>query len=771
MSTAARIDELRKKFEENPRRYFAPLANEFRKAGDLVQAIALCREHLPKQPGHMSGYIVFGQALYESGALEEARDVFEQALDLDPENLIALRHLGDIARASGDESGARRWWGRVLDADPRNDDIAAQLAALATATPPLSVPVVEPPDYASARAHETPAVPMTHIGFGVSPTPDSVMRSIEVSTPPWQTSDRTPIDLEAIEADAFDFPEPPQSYADADLGEKEPLCESVTIDDVADSDEASFEEGLIAANWPDTTELVARVMTPRVVTPRFVTPLDSSTVEETVSAFGREPGDPMPFALEHPDTIESMVDEAVDAMDAVDAVVVERTTESGQADESAVGEELPWLSTSDHTTSPDDAEADADVEPGLEAIAFALAEDARAAGDDAPMLVATMDDAPTMGKAESFADVARELVAESAASHDAHDEVEDGSSLGVFAESPEPRESLESDAPTFVTETMGELLISQGFVARAVEVYEELVRRRPYDPVLSSRLGELRDMLSPVADVDAPNAAETSSAVDDAFSAELAESFSGEPEESFSSEFEDTFSTAIEETFAADRANADHDAMRPTPSYGTPALAMPYLTPRPTPYAQPAVAEAFLPHRTAREWFAAIAARRVPRRTPPQSAPVTESSPEGLALLFGNETSVHDDAAAQALADAFAPVSAHELASGSVLDFEFARSTPTFSPSVASTATPPHSAFPAPAFPAPAFPAPAFPAPAIGASRTPSGGSNTDFSFDRFFPDPATRSAPPAAASIMPDVPVTDDLAQFSQWLKGLGNS
>ena len=54
MSTAARIEELRNKFEENPRRYFAPLANELRKAGDLTQAIALCREHLPKQPGHMA---------------------------------------------------------------------------------------------------------------------------------------------------------------------------------------------------------------------------------------------------------------------------------------------------------------------------------------------------------------------------------------------------------------------------------------------------------------------------------------------------------------------------------------------------------------------------------------------------------------------------------------------------------------------------------------------------------------------------------------------
>ena len=109
MSTAARIDELRKKFEEHPRRYFAPLANEYRKAGELAHAIALCREHLPQQPGHMSGYIVFGQALFESGSLSEARTVFEQALALDPENFIALRHLGDIAKANGDVSSARRW--------------------------------------------------------------------------------------------------------------------------------------------------------------------------------------------------------------------------------------------------------------------------------------------------------------------------------------------------------------------------------------------------------------------------------------------------------------------------------------------------------------------------------------------------------------------------------------------------------------------------------------------------------------------------------------
>jgi tetratricopeptide (TPR) repeat protein len=135
MVSSPRIDELKKKFDENPRRYFAPLANEYRKAGDLEQAIQLCRAYLPQQPGHMSGHIVFGQALFESGQLEEAKGVFETALTLDPENLIALRHLGDIALQGGDPATARQWYQRVLDADPRNEEIAAQIAALDAARP------------------------------------------------------------------------------------------------------------------------------------------------------------------------------------------------------------------------------------------------------------------------------------------------------------------------------------------------------------------------------------------------------------------------------------------------------------------------------------------------------------------------------------------------------------------------------------------------------------------------------------------------------------
>ena len=153
MAGTSRIDELRKKFDENPRRYFAPLANEYRKIGDFDQAIFICQEFLPQQPGHMSGHIVYGQALFESGRHDEARSVFETALALDPENLIALRHLGDIARAHGDAETARAWYRRVLESDPRNDEIAGILASLDTdgpQGPPAPTAAGQPADAVAA---------------------------------------------------------------------------------------------------------------------------------------------------------------------------------------------------------------------------------------------------------------------------------------------------------------------------------------------------------------------------------------------------------------------------------------------------------------------------------------------------------------------------------------------------------------------------------------------------------------------------------------------
>lgn len=166
MANHALIEDLLRQFSENPRRVFARLANELRKSGDYDRAIEICRAQIPHQPGYISGHIVLGQSLYDSGRLEEARQSFETALNLDPENLIALRHLGDIARQHGENEVAKGWYRRLLEVDPQNDEVTAQLEAMGGAAPAASPP--EQPGFMEGFA------PAIEIGaLGSTPAPPS----------------------------------------------------------------------------------------------------------------------------------------------------------------------------------------------------------------------------------------------------------------------------------------------------------------------------------------------------------------------------------------------------------------------------------------------------------------------------------------------------------------------------------------------------------------------------------------------------------------------
>jgi len=117
------IEKLEKRWAENPKgRNFAPLADAYRKAGELDRAIELCTAGLERHPDYVSAHIVFGRCLIDQKNDSGASGVFRKVLALDPENVLALKILAEIAARGSRYDEAAEWLGRLLAADPMNGD-------------------------------------------------------------------------------------------------------------------------------------------------------------------------------------------------------------------------------------------------------------------------------------------------------------------------------------------------------------------------------------------------------------------------------------------------------------------------------------------------------------------------------------------------------------------------------------------------------------------------------------------------------------------------
>jgi len=123
------LDKLEARFQQNPKgRNFAPLADAYRKAGLIDNAIGLCQEGLKLHPDYVSAYIVYARCLVDKKDDAAALDVFKKVLELDGENIIALRGLAELAERNHRHDEEVEWWTRLLNADPMNGDAAEALA-------------------------------------------------------------------------------------------------------------------------------------------------------------------------------------------------------------------------------------------------------------------------------------------------------------------------------------------------------------------------------------------------------------------------------------------------------------------------------------------------------------------------------------------------------------------------------------------------------------------------------------------------------------------
>jgi Flp pilus assembly protein TadD len=92
-----RLEQLRRRVAVNPASIaFAALAEEYRRAGMLDEAIATCEAGLRRHPSYLSARVTLGMALIDAGRHDAAQHELEEVLRLAPGNLAAMRGLGMI---------------------------------------------------------------------------------------------------------------------------------------------------------------------------------------------------------------------------------------------------------------------------------------------------------------------------------------------------------------------------------------------------------------------------------------------------------------------------------------------------------------------------------------------------------------------------------------------------------------------------------------------------------------------------------------------------
>ncbi len=141
---------------------FARLADGFLRQGKVKQASKICRRGLRYRPSYVTGHLVMGKCHLAEGRLEEARQEFHKALQLDADNLAALWHLGRIGLEMGWEALARQHFERAYILDPFNRDLGAKVDAFGPAvSQPEPVPASdeEAPDSGPEPGETDPAPP------------------------------------------------------------------------------------------------------------------------------------------------------------------------------------------------------------------------------------------------------------------------------------------------------------------------------------------------------------------------------------------------------------------------------------------------------------------------------------------------------------------------------------------------------------------------------------------------------------------------------------
>jgi tetratricopeptide repeat protein len=482
---ASEIEKLERMVRENPKgRLFASLADAYRKDGQYPKALEVLEAGLANHPDYVSARVVLGRVHLTTGDKAKAREAFARVVTLDPESVIALKALADLAEEEGQGEEALRWSGQLLAVDPGNDEAIKQQERIAAAAPPPAPPEVRlsgivPMDMgvvdavgeavAAASAGPEKTVPQFPAITSV-PTPVKTVEIPVVSTPtsgPAFMAIPAPLDREPEPLPVMPLSE--EAQTEQAVGEVAPMAalEPTSFEEVNAPSSAPTERmaGLDPVGL--SAEEVASIGAAAGFEPNSgevdVTDLPRSSVMGLESLSGElVPPPAADDGLEREIELELGAADANEFQESSTAETLRRHSGANEFQESSVAETLQRRSGANEFQVPSDADT-------LDASSASAGEAIDTGGTD----LAFIEPAPP-GEAAWAPPVPPQAP--------------------VFTPVPLAAEELEpavAEPEPVVTEAMAELYSAQGHLAEALDVYRQLAARDPNDARYTDRIVEL----------------------------------------------------------------------------------------------------------------------------------------------------------------------------------------------------------------------------------------------------------------------------------------
>ena len=111
-------------------RAFAPLAEAYRKAGQLDKAIRVAERGVKYHPSYSGGLVVLARSLFEKGEAVKALEMIERAVREAPDNYLAQKTLGKVAMSLGENERALKALEAASFLSPEDGEITADITSL-----------------------------------------------------------------------------------------------------------------------------------------------------------------------------------------------------------------------------------------------------------------------------------------------------------------------------------------------------------------------------------------------------------------------------------------------------------------------------------------------------------------------------------------------------------------------------------------------------------------------------------------------------------------